>query len=193
MNALSTINAPHNPGPFKRAEDRWRPYLDNPESASAFAGPVLTHSDWTPDNVLIAPGRAWLIDWAWPTLAAAWTDPACWILRLMASGGHTAPQAERQANRLPAYQAADPAHIDLFAAANARLWNEITRSSTSTWTKDMAQAARTWLAYRQTRLQPAEQAHTQPETLNAGSAAQAIPVGALPSRTGRCTHRAGRH
>ncbi len=64
MDALSTIKAPGDPGPFKRAEDRWRPYVDDPESASAFAGPVLTHSDWTPDNVLISPGRAWLIDWA---------------------------------------------------------------------------------------------------------------------------------
>lgn len=166
MDALSTINAPDHPGPFKRAEDRWKPYLDNPETASAFAGPVLTHSDWTPDNILISPERAWLIDWAWPTLAAAWTDPACWILRLMASGGHTPAQAEQQASRLPAYQTANPAHINLFATANARLWNEITQTSTSTWTKDMAQAARTWLAHRQTRLQPAEQAHAQTETPN---------------------------
>jgi hypothetical protein len=162
MDALSTIKTPANPGPLKRAEDRWKPYLDNPESASAFAGPVLTHSDWTPDNVLISPGRAWLIDWAWPTLAAAWTDPACWILRLMASGGHTAPQAEQQANRLPAYQTANPAHIDLFAAANARLWDEISQSSTSTWTKDMAQAALTWHAYRQARLPAAQHARMQP-------------------------------
>ena len=32
------------------------------------------------------------------------------------SVGHTAPGAERQASRLPAFQTADPAHIDLFAA-----------------------------------------------------------------------------
>jgi thiamine kinase-like enzyme len=144
-----TIKVPDNPGPLKKAEDRWTSFVDDPKSASVFAGPVLTHTDWAPDNVLVSPNRAWLIDWAWPTLGAAWTDPAYWILRLMASGGHTAPQAEQQANRLPAFQAANPAHIDLFAAANARLWDEITHSSTSTWTKDMAQAARTWLAYRQ--------------------------------------------
>src|ERR1700683_5148180 len=52
---------------------------------------------WSP------PGRAWLIDWAWPTLGAAWTDPARWILRLMASGGHTAPEGERLASRPPAF------------------------------------------------------------------------------------------
>jgi hypothetical protein len=149
MDALIAIKVPDDPGPFKKAEHRWRSFVADPESASAFAGPVLTHTDWAPDNVLISPDRAWLIDWAWPTLGAAWTDPACWILRLMASGGHTAPQAEQQASRLPAYQAANPAHINLFAAANVRLWDEITQTSTSTWTRDMAQAARTWLAYRQ--------------------------------------------
>jgi len=67
----------------------------------------------------------------------------------MASGGHTAPEAERQASRLPAFRSADPAHIDLFAAANVRLWDEIAQSSTSAWTKDMAQVAHLWLAFRQ--------------------------------------------
>jgi hypothetical protein len=138
MNALSAISVPDDPGPFKRAEDRWKPYVDDPAAASLFAGSALTHSDWAPDNVLVAPGRAWLIDWAWPTLGAAWTDPACWILRLMASGGHTAPEAERQAFRLPAFQAADPAHVDLFAAANVRLWDEIAQLSTTAWTGKMA-------------------------------------------------------
>ena len=151
MDALSAITVPDDPGPFKRAEDRWQPYLDDPESAAFFAGPVLTHSDWTPDNVLVSERRAWLIDWAWPTLGAAWTDPACWILRLMASGGHTAQAAERQASRLPAFQAADPAHIDLFAVANVRLWDEIAQSNTSAWTTQMAQAAKSWAACRQAR------------------------------------------
>lgn len=151
MGVLSEIQVPDDPGPFKRAEDRWRPYVDDPVSAGVFAGPVLTHSDWTPDNVLISEDRAWLIDWAWPTLGAAWTDPACWILRLMASGGHTAFEAERQASRLPAFHAADPTHVDLFAAANVRLWDEIAQSSISAWTTDMAHAAHAWFAFRQAR------------------------------------------
>ena len=151
MDALSTIKVPDDAGPFKRAEDRWKPYLDDPQAASVFAGPVLTHSDWTPDNVLVSPRRAWLIDWAWPTLGAGWTDPACWILRLMASGGHTASEAERQASRLPAFKDADPAHIDLFVAANVRLWEEVAQSNTSAWTVKMALAAQAWSAYRQAR------------------------------------------
>ena len=101
--------------------------------------------------MLIAEHRAWLIDWAWPTLGVAWIDPACRVLRLMASGGHTAREAERQASRLSAFLAAHPAHIDLFAAANVRLWDEIAQASTSDWTAKMAQAAEAWAVYRRAR------------------------------------------
>jgi hypothetical protein len=121
MEALSAVKVPDDPGPFKRAEDRWKTYLDDPETAAVFAGPVLAH------------------------------DPACWVLRLMASGGHTAHEAERQASRLPAFQTADPAHIDLFAAANVRLWDEIAQSGSGDWTAKMAQAAKSWAAFRQAR------------------------------------------
>ena len=51
----------------------------------------------------------------------------------MASGGHTAPEAEQQAPRVPAFRAADPAHIDLFAKANVRVWDEIAQPSTNSW------------------------------------------------------------
>jgi hypothetical protein len=81
-------------------------------------------------------------------LGAAWTDPACWILRLMASGGHTPREAERQALRLPTFAAADPAHVDLFATANVRLWDEIAQADTRDWTKKIARAAPEWAAYR---------------------------------------------
>lgn len=151
IEALARIGVPEDPGPLKRAEDRWKTYVDDPADAVTFAGPMLTHTDWAPDNILISPDRAWLIDWAWPTLGASWIDPACWILRLMAAGGHTAAEAERQASRLPAFTAADPAHIDLFARANVRMWEEIAQASASDWTTKMAHAARSWAAYRQAR------------------------------------------
>ena len=41
MDVLATIKVPDDPGPLKRAEDRWKPYVDDPETASVFAGPVL--------------------------------------------------------------------------------------------------------------------------------------------------------
>ena len=129
MDALSAIKVPDDPGPFKRAEDRWKPYLDDPETASVFAGPVLTHSDWTPDNVLVS--RA-------PRLAdrLGLADPRRRLDRpgLLGAAPHGIrrphrAEAERQASRLPAFQAADPAHIDLFAAANVRLWDEIAQEN----------------------------------------------------------------
>ena len=137
------------PGPFKYAEDRWRSYVDDPREAQIFAGSTLTHSDLMPDNVLVEPGgRAWLIDWAWPTLGAAWTDPACWVLRLMCFGGHTADQAEQQASRLRAFATADPAHIDTFAVASTRLWAEVAKSNNSQWTQEMARTAHAWVEHR---------------------------------------------
>jgi hypothetical protein len=148
MHALSQVQVPADPGPLKRAEDRWKAYVGDPGDALAFAGSALTHTDWAPDNVLIAPDRPWLVDWAWPTLGAAWTDPACWLLRLMAAGGHSAPSAEQQASRVPAFAAADPAHLDRFASASIRLWEEIAEESQSDWTAKMAQAARDWHAHR---------------------------------------------
>ena len=39
MDALSQIKVKDDPGPFKRAEDRWKPYLDDPGSASGFRRP----------------------------------------------------------------------------------------------------------------------------------------------------------
>lgn len=149
METLGAIVVPADPGPLKRAEDRWKSYVDDPGDALVFAGTTLTHTDWAPDNVLIAPHRAWLVDWAWPTLGAAWTDPACWLLRLIAAGGQTPAQAERQASRLPAFAAADPAHISLFADVNVRMWGEIAQVNASGWTKKMARAAQEWSVYRQ--------------------------------------------
>jgi thiamine kinase-like enzyme len=148
MRALAAIEIPPGPGPWKPIETRLRTYVDTPADALAFAGRALTHTDWMPDNILISHGRAWLVDWAWATPGAGWTDPAFWLLRLMARG-HSAEQAEALAARLPAYAAADPAHIDVFARANVRMWNEIEQSNKSPWAKTMARTARTWTHHRQ--------------------------------------------
>jgi thiamine kinase-like enzyme len=120
---------------------------DDPADALTLAGGSLAHTDWMPDNVLIAEGRAWLVDWAWPTLAAAWIDPASWLLRIMARG-HTPAEAEAHAARLPAYATADPTHIDIFVRANVRMWNEIEQTNGRPWARIMAHTARTWAQHR---------------------------------------------
>ena len=66
----------------------------------------------------------------------------------MASGGHTAREAERQAARILAFASADPRHIDVFAAASVGLWSEIAEADASAWTQAMAQAAREWRRHR---------------------------------------------
>lgn len=148
MEALAGIEIPPEPGPWKRVETRLRTYVDDPADALIFAGQTLTHTDWMPDNVLIAHGQAWLIDWAWATPAVAWTDPAWWIIRLIARG-HTVSGAESLAARLPSFAEADSRHIDLFAQANVRIWDEINESSDHPWVRRMHRAARTWAEHRQ--------------------------------------------
>jgi hypothetical protein len=54
--------------------------------------------DFNPLNVLITPARTWIVDWAWPTRGAAFIDPACFVLRLMAHS-HTPASAERWARQ----------------------------------------------------------------------------------------------
>jgi hypothetical protein len=105
---------------MKQAEQRWAAYSDQ---AELFAGTHLSHTDWSPGNVLIA-SDARLVDWAWPTRGAAWIDPACWIVWLTA-GGHSPAQAENQAATIPAFAHAPEHAVTAFAAAQAAMWAEI--------------------------------------------------------------------
>lgn len=145
MQALSTIRV--GPGPWKPIQARLRTYVDDPADAEVFAGNALTHTDWMPDNIIVSRGRAWLIDWAWATPAQSWTDPASWLIKLIAHG-HTIAAAEAIATRLTAYAAADPVRIAAFARANMNMWNEIERNNPIPWTTIMASAARAWAQER---------------------------------------------
>jgi hypothetical protein len=148
MSALSQIEVPPGHGPWKPIATRLRTYLDDPNDGLIFAGQNLTHTDWMPDNVLISNGRAWLVDWAWATPAQSWIDPGFWVIRLIANG-HPINEAEDIAARQPAYAAADPAHIAVFARANRNMWDEIEAGRPVPWTQTMAAAARTWASYRE--------------------------------------------
>jgi hypothetical protein len=44
------------------------------EYAGAVAGNTLVHTDVRDDNILLSGGRAWLCDWNWPVVGAAWLD-----------------------------------------------------------------------------------------------------------------------
>jgi hypothetical protein len=108
----------------KQAEQRWAAYLDNNAAPDLLGGQTLLHTDFNPLNVLIGAGKAWIIDWAWPTRGAAFIDPVCFLLRLMLSG-HTAVEAEAWAAHCDSWAAASDKAIDAFAIACARLYAEI--------------------------------------------------------------------
>jgi len=70
----------------KLAEKRWGGYVDTDHERALLRGEALLHTDYNPANVLITGSMAYLIDWAWPTRGAAWIDPACLVVRLIAAG-----------------------------------------------------------------------------------------------------------
>jgi hypothetical protein len=125
---------------LKRAEQRWSAY--SPQ-AELFAGGHLCHTDWSPGNVLIADD-ARLVDWAWPTRGAAWIDPACWIVWLIASG-HSPAQAERHAAAVPAFGRAPGHAVTAFAAAQAAMWADIAEDAPH---PGLAAAAADWHKHR---------------------------------------------
>jgi hypothetical protein len=129
--------------PLKRAEQRWAPYMDD---TSALQGEALLHTDFNPLNVLIND-TACIIDWAWPTRGAAWIDPACFILRLMAAG-HTPEEAEAWAQLTPSWGLTPEKDIDAFAEASVRVWVEIAQADPQPWKKRLAVVADQWMRYR---------------------------------------------
>ncbi len=142
VQALGAIPCPE--VPVKDAGKRWASYLDQPTAVELFAGDTLLHTDYNPENILITPdGTARLIDWAWPTRGAAWIDPCCLLIRLIAAG-HTAHQAETWAQRTRAWHTAPAGALDTFTLASARLWQEIADNDPQPWKQRIATAARDW-------------------------------------------------
>jgi Ser/Thr protein kinase RdoA (MazF antagonist) len=117
------------------------------DSARLLAGDTLLHTDFNPLNVLVHNHTARIIDWAWPTRGAAFIDPACWLVRLIAAG-HTPDSAEAWAQRCPALATASAQAITVFAQATSRVWDETERNEPVPWKQRMAQAARAWRDFR---------------------------------------------
>jgi hypothetical protein len=117
-------------------------------TARLLAGNALLHGDINPDNILIRPhGDATLVDWAWPAHGAAFIDPACLAVQLIAAG-HTPAQAETWASRCTAWRTADPAALDAFAAAVVRMYRRFEERDPQPWRKAMTAAAAGWAAHR---------------------------------------------
>lgn len=129
---------------IKQAEQRWASYTGTP---GLLAGACLLHTDWSPGNVLVSE-RAYLVDWAWPTRGAAWIDPACLAVWLIASG-HSATSAESWAARIPSWQSAPPAALDEFARIQHLMWAGIAAENSEPWTQNLAGASKQWARHRE--------------------------------------------
>ncbi|WP_039941165.1 phosphotransferase [Streptomyces himastatinicus] len=128
-------------------ETRWNRFADE-KDADLFKGDTLLFTDVNPDNFMIGNERIWVVDWSWPTRGAAFIDPACLVVQLIAAG-HTAEAAERWAAECRAWADADSAAIDAFAAATLRMnRSQADRYPEAAWLEDMAAAARTWASHR---------------------------------------------
>lgn len=129
------------------AEQRWAEFVADGDPGF-LAGECLLHADWHPSSVLVSGGGAWLLEWPCPTRGAAWIDPACWALRLIAAG-HSAVSAERQLQTVQAWREAPPDAVDRFAVAQHRWWHQSARRDpASPATRRMADAALVWARFR---------------------------------------------
>ncbi|WAU09704.1 aminoglycoside phosphotransferase (plasmid) [Streptomyces nigrescens] len=149
--AIITLSGVHAPSDveLKQIEQRFADYVDHPDDAALLRGDTVLHTDWTPDNVLIVGNVARIVDWAWPTRGAAWIDAACWVVWLVAAG-HAPEDAELWAAKTPAWSTAPARALDVFAAAQQRLWAGIASDSPEVaWKRKIADAAQQWLTYRQ--------------------------------------------
>jgi hypothetical protein len=146
--ALRALAHPQHPPAVvsDRAERRWAEHGD-PGLVRLLHGQHLLHTDLRPDNILIDAGRPWIIDWAWPTLGAAWIDPARVALWLIAEG-HTIAAAEAWLRTLPPGQSASAEGLDAFTALERHLWTEIAQQDPTPWKVRLAQAAHAWHAQR---------------------------------------------
>ncbi|GAA2623407.1 protein kinase [Actinomadura fulvescens] len=128
-------------------ETRWNRFATEAD-AELFQGQSLLYTDINPDNLLIGQISTWAVDWSWPTHGAAFIDPACLVVQLIAAG-HDAGPAETWAAECAAWTNADRQAIDAFAAANLRMYRRFAdRNPDATWLQAMATAAHEWAAYR---------------------------------------------
>jgi hypothetical protein len=142
VNAIGAIECPHVARGWR--ESRWNRFTDQ---ASRFTGDALLYTDINPDNFLMTGRGASVVDWSWPTCGAAFIDPACLVVQLIAAG-HAAAEAEGWAQRCAAWQCADPDAINAFAMATVRMYQHFENRDPAPWRKAMTEAAITWCVHR---------------------------------------------
>lgn len=133
--------------PLRRLPERWAGLAED-SALALLAGNQLLHTDLNPHNILISE-QAHLVDWAWPTLGAAWVDTACATLWLIAEG-HTPAAAEDWATTIPTWATASQPGIDAFTTISHRLWAQIARDDPQPWKIQLHAATQAWTEHRRT-------------------------------------------
>jgi len=129
-----------------RIEQRWAEHAD-PDEAQLLRGEHLLHTDLRPDNILVGSGRAWIVDWSWPTRGAAWIDPACLTLWLIAQG-HGPADAQAWMRTVPTARSVPAIALDAFTTINAGLWSSIAKDDPQPWKTRLADASAEWVTHR---------------------------------------------
>ncbi|GAA2015317.1 hypothetical protein GCM10009839_08190 [Catenulispora yoronensis] len=130
------------------AETRWDRFCDGTDH-TLLRGTALVHGDINPNNFLMAAdGTATLVDWAWPTVGAAFLTSAGLVSQLIASG-HSAEGAEAWAAGCSSWTGADPKAIDVYATATVRMWRSLANNNPDAgWIRAMVTASEAWTTHR---------------------------------------------
>lgn len=120
LTELEGITLPAGSG-LSMAAVRWAGYADE-GCSHLFGGSTLLHTDLSPDNVLVGE-RAYLVNWTWPTVGAAFIDPYLLVLE-MVHAGHQPADAITWARRMRSWREASPDALEAFAVATMRVWRE---------------------------------------------------------------------
>ncbi|MFJ3191708.1 phosphotransferase [Streptomyces griseoviridis] len=125
---------------------RWAGLFPAGQSAD-LDGRTLVHSDVSPLNMLAATGGIRVLDWALACPGPAWADTAFAIPRFI-HAGHSAEQAERLAQSVPAYQTAAPLAITTFAQTVAAVWKIRAVSDPAPHRAPLISAVDMWCEFR---------------------------------------------
>jgi hypothetical protein len=129
---------------LRTMSDRFAKYAG--DRAGLLDGTTIAHTDMQAHNILIGPS-ARLVDWAWPTLGAAWVDTAFLALHMIRTGHHP-KEAELWAGTLPAYATAGEEAVSALVAANVAVWDEVSSADPKPWKSEVFDAARRWAHHR---------------------------------------------
>ncbi|WP_131738402.1 phosphotransferase [Actinomadura roseirufa] len=145
---LGSVTVPaENRGGLLWFEKRWSHYAPAARDLAALAGATLLHTDLNPGNILVAGGRASLVDWGMASIGAGYANPADLVINLIAAGHHPR-DAEAAVAGLPAWASTAPETLDGYARLIASTWLYAFWSIRHPWTDVTVAAAQRWALHR---------------------------------------------